>query len=85
MTEEATPPQFDRGRHGSLYDRGKADAWYKRLPMPHWYPNGTFNDPRIDQLTKEEINEYNEGYQYMRNAVDTDERDEAIERDIAKS
>jgi hypothetical protein len=25
-------PQFDRKRHGSLFDRGSADAYYRALP-----------------------------------------------------
>ena len=29
-------PQFDRERHGSLYDRGRADSYYRRGPNPHW-------------------------------------------------
>lgn len=55
-------PQFDRNRHGSLYDRGRADSWYRRSPDPHWYPEGTYNGDRIDDLTEEEIEEYMEGY-----------------------
>lgn len=78
-------PQFQRSRHGSLYDRGRADAWYKRPFDPHWYPNGTYNEPRIDKLTSEEINEYDRGYRYMQHALDTEERDAAVERDRAKS
>ena len=53
---------FDRNRHGSLYDRGSADSWYRRSPVPHWYPNGTLNDPKIEDLTEEQIAEYNAGY-----------------------
>jgi hypothetical protein len=53
---------FDRTRHGSLYDRGSADSWYRRPASPHWYPNGTSNIPRIEDLTKEQIAEYMAGY-----------------------
>ena len=53
---------FDRERHGSLYDRGSADSYYGRGVQPHWYPNGTYNDPRIEDLTKEQIAEYHAGY-----------------------
>jgi hypothetical protein len=56
-------PQFERGRHGSLYDRGGADSYYGRGKSPHWYPNGTYNGPRIEDLNSEEIAEYNEGYE----------------------
>ena len=55
-------PQFDRQLHGSLYDRGSADAYYHRRPDPHWYPKGTYNGARIDSLTKEEVDEYMMGY-----------------------
>lgn len=55
-------PQFQRNRHGSLYDRGGADSYYGRGKSPHWYPNGTYNEPRIEDLSDEEIAEYNEGY-----------------------
>jgi hypothetical protein len=70
MTEEATLPQFDRKRHGSLFDRGRADAWYRRSFEPHWYPNGTYTGPRIDRLTAEEIDEYNRGYLYQQESGD---------------
>ena len=54
--------QFDRNRHGSLHDRGLADAWYGRPADPHWYPNGTGRDPKITDLTEAEIAEYMEGF-----------------------
>ena len=51
-------------KHGSPYDRGSADSYYGRPTCPHWYPNGTGNQPRIERanMTKEEINEYYLGY-----------------------
>lgn len=55
-------PQFNRRRHGSLHDRGSADAYYRRKRDPHWYPNGSYKDPKITDLTDEEISEYNQGY-----------------------
>lgn len=57
-------PQFDRERHGSLFDRGSADSWYSRPRAPHWFPNGTGNSPRVTDLTEQEILEYNAGYDY---------------------
>ena len=33
--------------HGSPEDRGGADFWYHRPRKPHWYPNGTYNEPEI--------------------------------------
>lgn len=55
-------PQFDRHRHGSLYDRGSADSYYHRGPSPHWYPEGTGHGARVTNLTSEEIAEYMAGY-----------------------
>ena len=55
-------PQFDRKRHGGLYDRGSADAYYRRKSSPHWYPNGTGHGEPITELTAEEIAEYQAGY-----------------------
>lgn len=56
-------PQFHR-THGSLFDRGSADSYYGRGRNPHWYPNGTGNNPRITELTAEEVAEYNAGYDH---------------------
>ena len=57
-------PQFDRKRHGSLFDRGSADSYYSRPEDPHWYPEGSYNGTRIDQLNKHEIAEYMAGYEH---------------------
>lgn len=57
-------PQFDRTRHGSLYDRGRADSYYGRPLNPHWWPNGTGNGTYIADLTMAERNEYLAGYQH---------------------
>lgn len=50
--------------HGSPYDRGGADFWYHRPRRPHKYPNGTYNQPRVDEadLTPAEIAAYHQGY-----------------------
>ncbi len=50
--------------HGSPYDRGSADSYYRRGRNPHWYPNGTGNAPRIEQdsMTPDEVEAYNAGY-----------------------
>ena len=64
-TEQAIRgPQFDRKRHGSLFDRGSADSYYSRLQDPHWYPEGSYNGTRIDQLNRYEIAEYLAGYEH---------------------
>ena len=58
----AREPQFDRKRHGGLYDRGSADSWYSRPRDPHWYPDGSYNNQRVIDLTPLEIAEYQAGY-----------------------
>lgn len=55
-------PQFDRKRHGSLYDRGSADSYYGRIRDPHWYPEGSYQGEPVESLTKDEIEEYLAGY-----------------------
>ena len=57
-------PQFDRGRHGSLWDRGSADSYYGRPRSPHWWPLGTGNGTKIEDLTREEREEYYAGYDH---------------------
>ena len=50
--------------HGSPEDRGGADYWYHRPRKPHWYPNGTYNDPEIlePDMTQAQIDAYHKGY-----------------------
>ena len=50
--------------HGSPEDRGGADFWYHRPRSPHWYPNGTYNEPEIleKDMTQEQIAAYHKGY-----------------------
>lgn len=57
-------PQFERGRHGSLWDRGSADSYYGRPRSPHWWPLGTGNGEKITDLTTEERAEYLAGYEH---------------------
>lgn len=57
-------PQFERERHGSLWDRGSADSYYNRPMQPHWYPNGTGVKPIITDLNDQERAEYVAGYEY---------------------
>ena len=51
-------------KHGSPYDRGGADSYYRRPAMPHYFPDGDvgFSDPVTD-LTDEEKAEYMRGYE----------------------
>lgn len=55
------PDKIDRS-HGSPFDRGSADAYYRRGKEPHKYPNGTYNPPRILLTDPDEIEAYNLGY-----------------------
>lgn len=58
--------------HGSPWDRGSADSYYRRKMDPHWYPNGTGNLPRIekDDMTDEQIREYYLGFEDNENLGD---------------
>ena len=55
---------MDKG-HGSPWDRGSADSYYMRSKNPHWFPNGTYNDPWIkkEMMTPEQVQDYNQGYE----------------------
>ena len=55
--------QFDRERHGSLYDRGGADSYYERGINPHWFPTGSYNGDPVTALTVYETAEYLAGYE----------------------
>jgi hypothetical protein len=57
-------PQFDRKRHGSLFDRGSADSYYGRPQDPHWFPQGSYNGEPVQSLTQAEIQEYLAGYDH---------------------
>ena len=56
--------QFDRKQHGCLYDRGGADSYYGRRRDPHYGGVGGDSGNRVDQLTTEEVAEYQAGYTY---------------------
>lgn len=51
-------------RHGSAYDRGSADAYYRRSFDPHYYLGATGSSPKITQefMTEEQIDAYAAGY-----------------------
>ena len=57
-------PQFDRKRHGGLFDRGSADNYYGRPRDPHWYPEGTGHGIKVIDLNSAEIEEYLAGYDH---------------------
>jgi hypothetical protein len=49
--------------HGSPTDRGAADSYYRRAPVPHCYI-GEFGEKRIEaeNMTTEQIKAYNNAY-----------------------
>lgn len=56
--------QFDRKRHGCLFDRGAADSYYGRPRDPHYGGVGGDSGERVERLTAEEVAEYQRGYTY---------------------
>jgi hypothetical protein len=56
--------QWIRDNHGSLFDRGSADSYYGRNTNPHYGGVGGSSGERITTLSKEEIEEYQAGYNY---------------------
>ena len=51
-------------RHGGPYDRGSADAYYRRPYNPHYYVGSTSFSERIEKenMTVAEIAAYEAGY-----------------------
>ena len=53
-------------QHGSPYDRGESDAWYRRGYMPHYRAYNEagrlIEDVSKDGMTEAEIAEYAAGY-----------------------
>lgn len=64
MQAEGTRSAHYDQRHGGPYDRGGADAWYRRSFNPHYHVGDTHSTPRIEmaQMTAEEITAYTVGY-----------------------
>jgi len=56
--------QFNRDRHGSLFDRGSADSYYGRAPDPHYGGVGGDSGNRVEDLTADEVAEYQAGFDY---------------------
>lgn len=55
--------QYDE-RHGYPFDRGSADAYYRRPYNPHYYKDGTYGAEHVTEkdMTPEEIAAYDAGY-----------------------
>lgn len=49
-------------RHGGCYDRGAADSYYGRLRNPHYFVGATYASGLVTELTAEQIEAYNAGY-----------------------
>jgi hypothetical protein len=48
--------------HGSPYDRGSADSYYRRSPRPHKGGVGGDSGPEVTNLTQDELLAYHAGY-----------------------
>ena len=57
------PWQFQRQRHGSLFDRGSADSYYGRSRSPHYGGVGGDSGPRTTVSDPESVAEYMAGYE----------------------
>lgn len=62
MEEGMNDTKYDQS-HGSPYDRGRADSWYRRPSSPHKWPEGTGRGEKVTDLTPEEIEAYEAGYE----------------------
>lgn len=51
-------------RHGGPWDRGNADAYYRRARRPHYFKGPTYSSERVGQadMTPDEIRAYDAGY-----------------------
>jgi hypothetical protein len=56
--------QWDRKQHGCLFDRGSADSYYGRPRDPHYGGVGGNSGARVEQLSEDEVAEYQAGYTY---------------------
>jgi len=72
MTALATHSAYYDTRHGGPYDRGTADAWYRRAFNPHYYVGDTHSSPKVEmaEMTAAEITAYSTGYRHGEEAGD---------------
>lgn len=51
-------------RHGGAYDRGRADSYYRRQFVPHYFTGDTYATAKIEEvdMSAEEIAAYTQGY-----------------------
>ena len=57
--------QYDQ-RHGSPFDRGSADSYYRRQRKPHYFIGATYQSPEVleSAMTQEELEAYHAGYDW---------------------
>lgn len=55
-------------RHGSAFDRGSADCYYRRPFRPHYFEGGTYMSKEVlaDQMTPKQLADYRAGFDYQR-------------------
>lgn len=51
-------------RHGGPFDRGSADAYYRRPRNPHYYEGATLMTPQVTELSEAELEAYHAGYDW---------------------
>jgi hypothetical protein len=56
--------QFDRSKHGCLYDRGSADSYYRRPRSPHYGGVGGDSGECVRVTDADSVAEYMAGYDY---------------------
>jgi hypothetical protein len=51
-------------RHGGAYDRGSADWWYQRQPVPHMFEGKTYDSVLVkeDEMDPLDVEAYWAGY-----------------------
>jgi len=56
--------QYDK-RHGGAYDRGSADAYYRRPYRPHMFEGATSFSKEIlkDDMSEDDLDAYDAGYE----------------------
>jgi hypothetical protein len=63
VAQEDTSWRFNRS-HGSLYDRGESDSYYRRAPHPHYGGVGGNSGPRVEVTDPADVAEYMAGFKY---------------------
>lgn len=63
LLDKVDETKFD-DRHGGAYDRGSADAYYRRPFCPHMFKGATYMSERVEEenMTKDDIEAYATGF-----------------------